>query len=101
MLGFHRSTDSREGAKAPLKPALYDPPGSPPKAAPGGQAGAPRPAPAAPAPLRDARGAANAPPIDVVAHAGATAAEATHGALKDAPGSKLFIGVNIKLKGVE
>ncbi len=103
MLGFHRSTDLREGAKSGLKPALYDPPGSPTKTSAGGQTAAPRPAPAAPVPLRDPRGTAPAAPIDVAAHglANASTAEATNLVLSDAPGSKLFIGVNIKLKGVE
>jgi len=103
MLGFHRSTDLREGAKSALKPALYDPPGSPTQAVAGGQTAAPRPAPAAPMPLRDPRGAANAAPMDSAAHglASTSAAEAADLVLGDAPGSKLFIGVNIKLKGVE
>ena len=102
MLGFNRSTDLREGIKSPLKPALYDPPGQS-KAAPPAQASAIRSAPAAPAPaVRDARGAAIAsqegapPPLPPAAAAGAADV-----GLADVPGSKLFIGVNIKLKGVE
>ncbi len=104
MLGFHRSTDLRDGVKAPLKPALYDPP-VPPRATPGGNAAAPRPAPAAAAPAREARGAlaalGNDPASPAVAPAPATTPEPPALALGDAPGSKLFIGVNIKLKGVE
>ena len=99
MLGFNRSTDLRDGAKSALKPALYDPPGAQTK--PAAAAHLPRPAP--PAPARDARVMPNAPVQDGAVHAvaTATAAEATDRALTDAPGSKLFIGVNIKLKGVE
>jgi cytoskeletal protein CcmA (bactofilin family) len=103
MLGFNRSTDLRDGVKAPLKPALYDPPGAPAKAVAGAPPARPAPlAPApAPAPARDAKAAPNAPPHEGAAHAVATAAESADLALTDAPGSKLFIGVNIKLKGVE
>ncbi len=98
MLGFHRSTDSKEGAKSALKPALYEPPPSPGKAVAG-----PRPAPFAAAPPREARGGANATPIEAAAQpvAAAGATEAARPVASDAPGSKLFIGVNIKLKGVE
>ena len=106
MLGFNRSTDLRDGVKAPLKPALYDPP-VPPRATPGGNAAAPRPAPAAAAPLREARvalaalGNDPAPAAVALAPATATTPDAPDLGLGDAPGSKLFIGVNIKLKGVE
>jgi cytoskeletal protein CcmA (bactofilin family) len=101
MLGFNRSTDLREGIKSPLKPALYDPPGQS-KATAAAQATTSRPAPTAAAPpLRDAR-------IANVIHDGAPtplpsapAAEAPDAGLTEVPGSKLFIGVNIKLKGVE
>jgi cytoskeletal protein CcmA (bactofilin family) len=102
MLGFNRSTDSREGIKSPLKPALYDPPGQS-KATAAAQATAPRPAAAAAAPSgRDARVGAS------VIHDGASpslpaapAVEDADASLSEVPGSKLFIGVNIKLKGVE
>jgi cytoskeletal protein CcmA (bactofilin family) len=97
MLGFHRSIDSRNGGKSALKPALYERPGSPAKPASGGNAAARPPAP--PAPARDAALAPNAAPHDGAAQAVATAAAVP--VLTDAPGSKLFIGVNIKLKGVE
>jgi cytoskeletal protein CcmA (bactofilin family) len=106
MLGFNRSTDLRDGVKAPLKPALYDPP-VPPRATPGSNAAAPRPAPAAAAPVRETRvglaalGNEPAPPAVALAPATATAQDAPDLGLGDAPGSKLFIGVNIKLKGVE
>jgi cytoskeletal protein CcmA (bactofilin family) len=103
MLGFNRS-DLRDGVKAPLKPALYDPP-VPSRATPG--AAAPRAAPAAAAPVREPRVApaalGNDPAPTAVAPAPATAAapDAPDLGVGDAPGSKLFIGVNIKLKGVE
>ena len=98
MLGFRRSTDLRDGAKPALKPALYDPPGAQTKPA---AASPPRVAP--PVPVRDARAAPRLPAQDATVHAvpAATAAELADLALTDAPGSKLFIGVNIKLKGVE
>ncbi len=106
MLGFNRSTDLRDGVKAPLKPALYDPP-VPSRATPGSNAAAPRPAPAAAAPVREPRvalaalGNDPAPLALAPAPATATTPHAPDLGLGDAPGSKLFIGVNIKLKGVE
>jgi cytoskeletal protein CcmA (bactofilin family) len=99
MLGFHRSTELRDGAKSALKPALYDPPGAQTKPA----APIQPPRPALPLPVRDARAVPNAPAQDGAVHAmaTATAAEVAALALTNAPGSKLFVGVNIKLKGVE
>ena len=99
MLGFHRSTDLRDGRKSALKPALYDRPGSPIRTAPGGNAAA---RPATP-PARDTQAGPNTA-ASAALHDGAAqaaTAEATVPELTDAPGSKLFIGVNIKLKGVE
>jgi cytoskeletal protein CcmA (bactofilin family) len=109
MLGFNRTTDLRDRSKSALKPALYDPPAVPAKTPPGAATAA---APAAPArppaavpapPARDVRSAANPAPDEGAARAvaTATAAEVADLALADTPGSKLFIGVNIKLKGVE
>lgn len=100
MLGFNRPTDLRDGIKAPLKPALYDPPGTQNKPALAAQV-APRTAATAPATLRDVRSGASAAPNDAVAPAASNAAEVAVPVVSDAPGSKLFIGVNIKLKGVE
>jgi cytoskeletal protein CcmA (bactofilin family) len=102
MLGFPRSTELRDGAKSALKPALYDPPGAQTK--PAAPLQPPRPAP--PLPVRDTRTVPTVPNAlaqDGAVHAMATAtsAEAAALALTDAPGSKLFVGVNIKLKGVE
>ncbi len=96
MLGFNRSTDLRDGGKSALKPALYDPPGAQAKPAPAGNAAARASAAVA---VRDARAGTEALPQDN--RAPAPAADAAVPVLTDVPGSKLFIGVNIKLKGVE
>src|SRR5436190_5023111 len=96
--------DPKDASKPALKPALYDPPGTVARTVHGtpsrspAQAHTPTPAreglPPAPAfPLRDdvshAAPVVNAPPAAPAAAAAET------------PGSKLFVGVNIKLKGVE
>jgi cytoskeletal protein CcmA (bactofilin family) len=99
MLGFHRSTDLRDGGKSALKPALYDRAGTPAKPAPGGSAATRPSSPAAPS--REPEAAPNAASHDSAAEVIATAAAAAVPVLTDVPGSKLFIGVNIKLKGVE
>jgi cytoskeletal protein CcmA (bactofilin family) len=81
--------------KPALKPALYDPPGSAAKAAatPAVRTGLPPP----PSPVKESP--PPVPPNDGAAPiAGATSGA---GLAADAGGSKLFIGVNIKLKGVE
>lgn len=103
MLGFPRSTDLRDRSKSPLKPALYDPPGPAARGVTGGGPAPAKPGAAAPPPAREARAAPPRAPNDSAEHAVAsiTAAEVAALALTDAPGSKLFIGVNIKLKGVE
>jgi len=81
--------------KPALKPALYDPPGSAAKTAatPAVRTGLPPP----PSPVRESPPAA--PPNDGAAPTAGAASGAAPAA--DAGGSKLFIGVNIKLKGVE
>ena len=89
--------DSKDVGKPALKPALYEPPGSLAKPIPGVP---PRPTVPAHAPARDSF----APSVPVLRdehpHASVPApAAAPHAA--EAPGSKLFVGVNIKLKGVE
>lgn len=82
MLGFQRSSDARDNVKTTLRPALYEPPVQPARPA--------------------ARPPTNPPAREV---AGSTASSEAHAAAApaptDAPGSKLFVGVNIKLKGVE
>jgi cytoskeletal protein CcmA (bactofilin family) len=91
MLGFNRTGEAKDGVKPGLKPALYEPPVSPTRLT-GIRAPSPAPtvhregsnAPAASATAAPAPGPAPAIPV-----------------LNDAPGSKLFVGINIKLKGVE
>jgi cytoskeletal protein CcmA (bactofilin family) len=102
MLNFTRRdhpADGKEPGKPGLKPALYDPPASPTRVA------------TASASRQQAQGAALArevtpPATPTLTDAIAPATPARTGAAasasgSDAPGSKLFIGVNIKLKGVE
>jgi len=91
MLKFNRPdqiADPKPAGKGPLKPALYDPPAS---RAPSELRLSPQPGANASAPA--------APPAP--AHAPAAPARAPAAASADSPGSKLFVGVNIKLKGVE
>jgi cytoskeletal protein CcmA (bactofilin family) len=88
-----RPSETKDLAKSALKPALYDPPGSAAKVATM-QTLRTGLSPHAP-PAMDAGTAT--PPND-----GATPTVGGDVALSaDAAGSKLFIGVNIKLKGVE
>jgi len=101
MLNFNRrdrSADAKNSDKSVLRPAIYDPP-SPLAKVPGGIAA--RPSSFASSP--DTVVATSALPRDgaapiVTSAPGSTALE-TQGSM--APGSKLFVGVNIKLKGVE
>ena len=106
MLGFNRtdeprSADLRTGGKLPLKPALYDPPGTPARATAG--IGTRPSTPPAPAGAREGQSSPPAAPGDGAARSSATAGSAAvadvHPA--NAPGSRLHVGVNIKLKGVE
>ena len=97
--------DPKDASKPALKPALYDPPGTVPRAAHGTavarrrhratrrrrRAKACRPHP-------HFRCATTLPHAAPAAHA---APVATANAAAETPGSKLFVGVNIKLKGVE
>ncbi len=95
--------DPKDAGKPALKPALYDPPGSVARAS----AGAPPRPPAtaqAVAPPREGLPPAPAFPLrDDVARvaAPAPASSAAPAHANEPPGSKLFVGVNIKLKGVE
>jgi cytoskeletal protein CcmA (bactofilin family) len=89
MLNFNRRDripETPEVAKTVLKPAIYEPPGS----ANAGGGGMPRTPPDASA-ARPAPTAAPAP----------AAAPAPKPQASDAPESRLYVGVNIKLKGVE
>ncbi len=95
MLKFNRPdqiADPKPAAKGALKPALYDPP---PPRAPSELRLSPQPGASGSA----TAGSSSAPPSS--AHAPAAPARAPSTASADAPGSKLFVGVNIKLKGVE
>jgi len=99
MINFNRGSgdrppepqDARNAGKPGLRPAAYDPSAS--------QAGQARALPPDPASVRDTGAAvARVEPMPAERHpAPAAAVPAT----VQSPGSKLFVGVNIKLKGVE
>jgi cytoskeletal protein CcmA (bactofilin family) len=91
MLGFNRTGETKDGTKPGLKPALYEPPVSPTRLT-----GIRAPS-AAPTVHRDN---SNAPAASAAPAPAAEPAPAIP-VLNDAPGSKLFVGINIKLKGVE
>ena len=101
-------SDAKDPAgKAMLKPAIYDPPGSPSKAIPPAP---PRHAATSFVPAREgihppAHVAQDESAHHPAASASTGAIAATHSAhaahAAETPGSKLFVGVNIKLKGVE
>jgi cytoskeletal protein CcmA (bactofilin family) len=98
MLGFNRPTDLRGAGKAGLKPALYEPPLPPARSAAGA---APR-SPLFP-PARDGPTPSSASPLDGAVPPAAPVPVTPVPTLDptEAQGSRLFIGVNIKLKGVE
>jgi cytoskeletal protein CcmA (bactofilin family) len=93
--------DPKDAGKSALKPALYDPPGSLARpVAPN----ALRPSPTPPAPGRESP--PPAPALTTRDDVTQTAATAPASAIPspnpvETAGSKLFVGVNIKLKGVE
>jgi cytoskeletal protein CcmA (bactofilin family) len=109
MLNFSRRdrpADAQD-AKVPVRPALrpaaiYEPPGSPAAASSNSPSRALPPDPAS-APAREPlAGSGSAPrpdPVHSGTASGTSAAPATSPV--EAPGSKLFVGVNIKLQGVE
>jgi cytoskeletal protein CcmA (bactofilin family) len=95
MMNFNRrdpSAPPADGAKSVLKPAIYDPPGSAAHAPGGAQRMAAAPAAESPS---ASRSGSSPPPAPAASAAGAK----PHA--PDAPESKLFVGVNIQLKGVE
>lgn len=104
MLDFQRrdrTAEAKDAGKPGLKPAVYDPPGTAPAVGRGGPQGAQAPQPAA-------RGPGAAPtlaptpapePSTVPADTASSLAAATSPAMVQ--GSRLSIGPNIKLKGVE
>ena len=92
--GNDRPGEAKDLPKAGLKPAFYDPPIPAPKPMTGGVRSGlpPQPAPKEP----------SAPPPPSEAAIATTAPAITEPMVSTEPGgSKLFIGVNIKLKGVE
>ena len=99
MINFSRGSgdrppepqDVRSPGKPGLRPAVYEPPGSP--------AGQARALPPDPASLRDTGPVA--PRVDPTPAERHPATTAVAPAAAPSPGSKLFVGVNIKLKGVE
>jgi len=102
MLNFERGTRTpgnnnlKDPAKPSLKPPVYDPPGAPAPAVTGATNLA---RPATPGAAAPATAPAHAsPPAPAPAAASPAPASARPG---DAPESKLHVGVNIKLKGVE
>ena len=98
MLNFNRNpADAKDAGKSGLKPALYDPPNSAARAA---SAGTPlRQQAQGAAATREAQPAATPTLTDAIAPAAPARAAASSSG--ETAGSKLFIGVNIKLKGVE
>ncbi|MFO1396787.1 MAG: polymer-forming cytoskeletal protein [Burkholderiales bacterium] len=87
-----RPAESPDSAKTVLKPAIYDPPGT---ATGGGGA-----RPVAPG-SNDPAAQRTAPPSPPPAAAPASAAAPAAKPAGEQPESRLFVGVNIKLKGVE
>jgi cytoskeletal protein CcmA (bactofilin family) len=100
LKGRDRLADPKDAGKFALKPALYDPPGAParPSAIP-----VPRPSPPAYPPAGEGAVAPTPSPRDQGAPASApflgVAAPASQPV--ETQGSKLSVGINIKLKGVE
>ena len=108
MLNFNRrdrtadAQDARTAGKSVLRPAIYEPPGSPVPPSPG-IASRPPALPPEPMPGREgAAGPTAVPRADAAYPATPQPERAATAALPDeTPGSKLFVGVNIQLKGVE
>jgi cytoskeletal protein CcmA (bactofilin family) len=105
MLGINRRPDQPD-SKNPGRPALGNPPGAAASSAPMGSnlrpAAALPPGPI-PAPTPPPAPVIAAPPVDAGYGpiASATTPSNPVTTVGDTPGSKLFVGVNIKLKGVE
>lgn len=100
LKGRDRVADAREAGRSALKPAFYDPPGAPAKPA---AATVPRGSPLTALPARDPAVAPVPSPREVAAPAFAVSPGVAGPASQpaEAPGSRLSVGVNIKLKGVE
>src|SRR6266536_1786223 len=84
-----------QAGKPPLKPALYDPPGAPARST---VSNTYRPPATPPSPAQSSPVAA---PTSVAADASASPSATTPSSAAEPPGSKLHVGVNIKLKGVD
>jgi cytoskeletal protein CcmA (bactofilin family) len=100
LKGNDRFADAKDAGKAALKPALYDPPGALAKP---GAANAPRPSTSPAVSVREGVQAPGFTTNDENAHAATTTpgVAATKPRPSEPSGSKLFVGINIKLKGVE
>ena len=99
MLNFNRQTpDPKSPGKIPLKPAHYDTPESASRSTANA---ATRSMPSAPAPASSLHDAASTPGTRASAVAAPAAAPATAATAVTDAGSKLSVGVNIHLKGVE
>ena len=96
MLNFGRRdrlAEAKNTDKSALKPALYDPPGSASRGTVTTATATPRPTAALP--QSPAAATPSTLPMDVAVSPPTTAHKA------EPPGSKLFVGINIKLRGVE
>lgn len=99
MKPHDRAADAKEPGKAVLKPAVYDPPGV---AARPPSASVPRGSPlSAPVAREGLAPAASSPRDEIVAAPSPSPAAAPASQPVETPGSKLSVGINIKLKGVE
>ena len=97
MLNFNRrDAETQDANKNALKPALYEPPGPVAGRTPNA---APRIAPNSP--LMTPPSAPAAVPRDPAPAVSVASAPAAPVTVAEIPGSKLFVGLNIKLKGVE
>src|SRR5215469_12321911 len=100
MLHINRPGDVKDGVKSPLKPAMYESPATANRSSTT-MARAPAPPATPSASPREGTGSApvasyaNPPPLQMTE---TPPPMPMHG---ETPGSKLFVGVNIKLKGVE
>ena len=100
MLHINRPGDVKDGVKSPLKPAMYEPPATANRSSTT-MARAPSPPATSSASPRESMASApaasyaNPPPLQM------TETPPPMPMHNETPGSKLFVGVNIKLKGVE
>jgi cytoskeletal protein CcmA (bactofilin family) len=100
MLGINRPPDSKDGVKPALKPAFYEPPTAN-RPTTTSMPRAPSPPPMTPRESTIAAAAAVPHPSPAPTHVPVTETPPPVPVSAETPGSKLFVGVNIKLKGVE